>query len=260
MAKDVGVPVILDYDDFLFDLPTDNPAYFLYMAPEKQKAMQYLIENADHIMVSTPDLKQKLERLNKNITVVPNAIDMRCFPYRQEPPKRQKRVLWRGSRTHQRDVFQYCQTIFQTHQKFPDWMWYFIGDNLWVLTDNLEHKRTIVMEPMEWPKYFREIWKMAPSMMLVPLHQHSFNYAKSNIAWIEGAFAGAVTIAPAWPEWDRPGVLTYESEIEFGVQMEKVMSGSVEVEQLAADAWNYVQDNLTLEKVNKLRIEVLRSL
>lgn len=260
MAKDDGIPVWIDYDDLLLNVPTDNPAYFLYSAAEKVKNMRFLIENADHVTVSTPELKTQIQKLNKNITVIPNAIDMRYFSYRKEPPKRMRRVAWRGSKTHHRDVFTYCQMIHAKHMEHKAWEWHFIGDNLWFLTDNMVHERTMVVRPLEWPEYFRHMWQIAPAVMMVPLHEHPFNWCKSNIAWLEAAFAGAVTIAPDWGEWQRPGILNFKNETEFGEQLEKVLAGGLDVTAMAKDAWDYIQDNLTLEKVNRVRLEVLLSL
>lgn len=258
IAKDVGVPVWVDYDDLLLKLPTDNPGYFLYETHKKN--IVSCIQYADHVTVSTPELKRFLDKFNKNVTVIPNAIDMRYFKYRTQPPKRTSRMVWRGSKTHHRDVFTYCQTIFSKHSQYEKWEFQFIGDNLWFLTDNMAHQRTIVMPGKEWPDYFRHIWKIAPAAMLAPLHEHEFNWCKSNIAWLEGSFAGAVTIAPDWEEWQRPGVLTFKNENEFGSQMDKVLSGSINVDKMAKDAWDFIQENLTLQKVNKLRLDMLISL
>jgi hypothetical protein len=260
MALDVDVPVWIDYDDLLWEMPTDNPSFFLYSSQGKLQNMSWCIKNASHVTVSTPELKRQLEKLNKNVTVIPNAIDMRYFKYRAEPPPRTKKITWRGSRTHHRDVLEVCQTLQAAHMKHKDFEWHFMGDNLWFITDNFEHKRTIVREPVEWCDYFRHIWGLAPTAMIAPLSESPFNLSKSNIAWIEGAFAGAVTIAPDFEEWRKPGVLTYKNETELGLALEAVLSGGLPIAAAAKSAWDYIQENLTLAKVNKIRKEVLSSL
>lgn len=260
MAKDVGVPIWVDYDDLLVAVPTDNPAYFTYMKEDRHANIKWIVENADHLTVSTESLKLGLQQWNKNITVVPNAINMRHFPYRK-PANRTKRIVWRGSKTHQRDVFTYAQTLFALHAKHKSWAWHFIGDNMWFITDNMEHHRTVVHEPIEWPAYFRLLQDLAPSIMLVPLHEHPFNYAKSNIAWIEGCFAGAVTVAPNWGEWQKPGVFNFDTEPQLLAALESIIEGDRgQVNHLANHGWEYVMDNLQLQKVNLLRENVLRSL
>ena len=52
-------------------------------------------------------------------------------------------------------------------------------------------------------------------LAVVPLKDNLFNHAKSNLAWIEATCAGAMTLAPDWPEWRRPGVSNYESPLNF---------------------------------------------
>lgn len=260
MALRFKVPVWVDYDDFLFDLPTDNPSYSLYMNEDRQKNMAYIINKANHVTVSTQALKDRLIKFNSKVTVIPNAIDLKVNSRPRSLPKRQKRVTWRGSRTHHRDVFSVIQSIMLVHKQFPDWEWHFFGDNLWLLTDNMTHLNTFVVEPTDWAEYFDNIFAAAPSIMMAPLHEHGFNHCKSNIAWIEAAYAGAPTIAPDWPEWNRPGCLNYKSEHQFKEIMTAVLSGDVDVEAEAAKAWEYIQEELSLTKVNRLRIEVLKSL
>lgn len=260
MCRRFKIPTWVDYDDFLFDIPTDNPSYWTYMKPERHKHMAFILSEATHVTVSTEALKKRLLNFNKNVTVVPNAIDLKVNDRDGLPPARNKSIAWRGSRTHHRDVFTYCQTIFRLHQKHKDWEWHFFGDSLWLLTDNMIHEKTFNHEPTDWAEYFDNIYKCAPSAMIVPLHEHGFNHCKSNIAWIESAYAGAVTIAPDWDEWKRPGVLNYRDEKEFGIHLESVMSGSLDVETIANDGWEFIKENLSLHKINKIRIDMLSSL
>lgn len=264
IVKDRGVPLWIDYDDLLTAVPTDNPAFYTYMTEKVQKNIIDLVRAADVLTVSTEYLKTALSNLNKNIVVVNNAFDQPDLG-RKRPEKmltRDKAIVWRGSRSHERDVFTYTQSIIQMSRdpKFKDWYWHFIGDTMWFASDNMVHDHTYITKPMELFKYHGHIMDIKPSALMVPLHESHFNLSKSNIAWIEASFAGAVTIAPEWSEWEKPGVLTYESELEFRAHIESVMRGEIDIEAHVKESWDHIQEHYELSKVNKLRADVLGSL
>ncbi len=261
MSQDVGRKVWVDYDDNLFEVPTDNPTYSKYSASECIETVKWILSNADIVTVSTQRLAEIYGAYNKNIRVVPNAIDMdlKSMKERGTPGARNKIMAWRGSRTHQRDVFTYASSIVNTSrdQKNMDWSWHFIGDNLWFLTDSMPHTRTFITRSIGPIEYHKHISALRPAAFIVPLCDSDFNRCKSNIAWIEATFAGAVAIAPDWPEWRHPGVLLYNNEAQFEEAMYHVMSGRVNVANTVATSWDYIQEHLTLSKVNEIRIDVL---
>lgn len=258
MAKDNNKKVWLDYDDFLFDIPTDNPTYFSYMNAKVNSDVKYMIANADVVTVSTEELKTQYGQLNTNVRVVPNAISPDLFKHRKKV-ERKKTVLWRGSRTHHKDAFIYSPMILDicNTQYAIDWDWHFIGDNLWFLTDRMPHTRTFVTKPMDTIDYHRHIVNLGPMAMMVPLHDCVFNRAKSNIAWIEGAFAGAVTLGPDWPEWHRPGMLTYNGREQFKERLRDIVKGQVDCAHLSGMSWEYIMDNLTLDHTNQMRVKII---
>ncbi len=260
MAKEAGRKVWVDYDDNLFDVPSDNPTHLQYSSSMVQENVKAILKQADIVTVSTNALKELYSEFNSNIKVVPNALDMglRCMKERAVKPRR-KIIAWRGSKTHQRDVFTYAAQIMEASRdkNNKDWAWHFIGDSLWFLTDSMPHHQTFLTKGMSPLEYHAHIANVAPSAMLVPLYESNFNKCKSNIAWLEATFAGAVAIAPNWEEWQHPGVLQYGSAIQFDNALYSVTNGDVDIEATAKISWEYIQDNLTLAKVNEIRLDVL---
>lgn len=259
MAKDNNKKVWLDYDDLLFDVPTDNPTYFKYMSVKCMNDVKHMISNADIVTVSTEALKEEYGKLNKDVRVIPNAFHPDLLIHRKAPPKREKIFLWRGSRTHHKDVFLHSPMILDVSRRDEnqDWNWHFIGDSLWFLTDRMPHTRTFVMEPMDVIDYHKHIVRLAPTAMMVPLHNCQFNQCKSNIAWIEGSFAGAITLAPDWPEWRRPGMITYKSKEQFTEMLVAITKGEFNQEHLLKLSWDYIMSSLNLDETNKLRVKVI---
>lgn len=262
MALEVGRRVWLDYDDYLFGVPTDNPTHQKYGSKAVKDNVAWMLQNAHVITVSTKHLATLLKEFNPNIKVVPNAVDMGIKCMKDRPAQmhpRRKIMAWRGSHTHQRDVFTYTRAILQTSMDpaHKDWFWHFIGDRLWFLTDSMPHHQTFVTKAMGPVEYHRHIERMHASAFIVPLADSDFNRAKSNIAWMEAAYAGAVAICPDWEEWQVPGAIRYKNEAEFMAAMYAVIKGEINVESTAKNSWDYIQENLTLAKVNETRIDVL---
>lgn len=263
IAKDSRLPLWVDYDDDLFSVPSDNPAYGIYSNKDIQANVANIIAIADVVTVSTQKLKDKIAPLNRNIIVVPNAfagsrIEINTVDYNL--PKK-KLVMWRGSQTHVRDVMSVGQQLIEvSNAHAEDCAWNFVGANHWFVTDRMPKDKVIVTQPMDPKKYFQYIQKTKPGIMIVPLHDSEFNRSKSNIAWIEGSYAGAASLCPDWDEWRRPGAITYTSAKDFGEKLDMMIKGEIDLVAQAKQSWQYIQDLLTLEKVNALRINALEGI
>lgn len=267
MIKAQFKPLWVDYDDDLFNLPTDNPAYSSYNDEHVKHNIAKIINLADLVTVTTPYLKKRFEAgkrpLNKNIHVVPNAFDFNLFPYRQDKPiPRNQVVVWRGSITHTRDVMAYTQAITNVvmDPKFSKWIWRFIGDNLWFLTDYLPKDNVVWSKAIDPIEYMKHLYDICPKIIQVPLHDSGFNRCKSNIAWIEGTFAGAACLAPDWEEWQAPGIFKYKNTEDYQKTLFDMMSGVYDLEKSVDDSWNYIKENLNLTKWAARRIELLKEI
>ena len=106
--------------------------------------------------------------------------------------------------------------------------------------------------------YMKTLFDLAPSCMHVPLADNLFNRCKSNIAWIEGSYAGATCVVPSW--WNVPGALSYTDGASYYEAIRAILSGEVDKVKMNAEAWEFIMDNLALSKVNVQRLQVLNEL
>ncbi len=104
------------------------------------------------------------------------------------------------------------------------------------------------------------IHRLQPAIMIVPLVDNDFNRAKSNIAWLEGCFAGAAVIAPDFPEFQRPGVLNYSSPEQFGDVLGNAMIGNYDLKKLSEDGWAHIRKYELLTHRNQIRVNALKDL
>lgn len=269
ICKQQGLPIWIDYDDDLFCVPTCNPFYGKYSKPDTIKDMAAMITMADVITVSTKALQRRIEdvislALKAGVKVpevvhVPNALNHHLFPYRvKEAPKRLPMIAWRGSSTHVKDVMAYAPAIIETSKKYEKWTWRFMGDICWPATDYMEPNKVFWSEGIDPMEYQQHFYDTAPAALMVPLYNDAFNQAKSKIAWIEAAVAGSAAIVPDWEEWDVDNALKYKDMDSFRGHLEDVITGKVDAHYYGHAAWQEVLKKHTLDKVNKLRYDILK--
>ncbi len=253
----------VDFDDNLFDLPPESRAFFEYDMKTKT-VMHNILKLADVTTVSTPTLKRVFMGLGlSNILVIPNAFNDFWHKMSEKWNKESKNVVWRGSDTHVADMVYFGNAILDAIEKSSD-MYHFLGYNPWSITNAVPfHAPGIFGEPAArvWVhksednfNYHKLLKDLSPRIMHVPLIDNSLNAAKSNIAWIEATFAGAVTIAPAWAEWKKPGVICYSSFEEY---TQLLTTQTDDFGKAWAQSKDYIQTNLLLSQVNELRMDML---
>lgn len=268
IAKDVNVPVWVDYDDDLFSVPGHNPASRFYVKDVLDN-MAKIIVNADAISVSTDTLKNRFvsllsqftdkEALEKKIWVIPNAFpDHLNMPkIGDQLPERTKRVVWRGSHTHEMDLCSVGGALDLASRQFPDWEFVFMGDPAWSVVDNIDPSRRQVIKTQDTLEYFKTLYSLAPSIMIVPLLDNEFNRSKSNIAWIEGTWAGAACLVPNFPEWTDKGAF---EQTHFVTDLIHMLDGSMDLNAVVKSSQVYIREHLMLSQVNRKRRGLLDSL
>lgn len=250
-----GKRVIIDYDDYLFGLQKDNPVYHVYNNVQIKKNMLFFLNNADAIICSTDFLKEKLKELtaedHSRFHTVPNALN--DYFLKITEPAVQQGIMYRGSGTHRLD----CESV-------KDALLNISKDN--VITyyghcpDFIERSGYDFIHH-HWSGtitgYFGMLSQRLSSVMIVPLLDNDFNRSKSNIAAIEGVFAGACVLAPNFEEFSRiEGVATYDSQEMFEAKLKALMATPEHCKDRWATSKKYIEENLLLSKINLLRMEI----
>lgn len=104
MLKGWGIKVFLDIDDYW--VPDSMNPFFKY-SMEKQipKYIQANIIAADHVTTTTEILAKEIRKYNKNVTVIPNAVDPNELQFQPKPIKSNRvRIGFLGGGTHLRDL------------------------------------------------------------------------------------------------------------------------------------------------------------
>lgn len=252
IAKNNNMPIWIDFDDYLLDVPEWNPAYKFFSSKQDKDYLEETIKMADAITVTTEHLKDKFLKFNPNVFIIPNAHNDYLFKFEYKFNKNTK-IVWRGSNTHIEDFRIIVDSIrdFQSQENYKNWNFHAIGDDPLKFKSLIRFKHHPPIDPIE---YFIFIKELNPTIQLVPLVINDFNKSKSNIAWIEGIYSGAISIAPKdLIEFNRPGVFLYNDLKDF----DNILSESVKnvdlLKEFYDQGFEFIKDKLLLSKVNMLR-------
>jgi hypothetical protein len=247
--------VWLDYDDDHFNVPEDNDVYEIYMNPPTKKMIQRIMGLADLMTVSTDELKIQCLEHADNIHVVKNAWNTALLPL-PENHNTTKVITWRGGRTRDNDLLTVHNEIINLAKKNQSWSWNFIGSPRY-----FRNKGTNIVShrPIYFGSYFHLLQQMKQSIMIVPLQENVFNLCKSNIAWIEATYCGAVTVAKEIGEFKGLPIFGYRTEKQFAEIMEYLFSKDSMQDriELFNKSKALIETDYSLETQNHKRIKLI---
>ncbi len=268
MAKKLGIPIWVDWDDWLFGLTPDNPARFIYEDQKVRGDMHEILRLATVVTVTTQALREALFAVGiSQCVVIPNSYDSHFDRIQRIGRKRSKavQILFRGTTTHQRDLATVDEAIVDVDQcpEAKELAWFFLGLEPYSVEKLRSHMYVHARGVFE---YFELLGNLYCDIGIVPLVDTKFNRCKSNIAAMEMAVAGAVPIVPNWPEWNNiPGVMTYDDVDDFKKQLCSVcLKGNFltrsNLELRNRETLDYFRGELSLSKANKNRVSLLEGL
>jgi len=267
-ARKCGLKIWVDHDDDLFNIPEDNPAYGKY-TPQVHRTILEIASQADVLTTSTAYLKKVFFSLFAKLKVahfpemrvIPNAIRDRFLklPNRLIPRDSSKIVLWRGSQTHEQDLWTVRKAVLAAAPKMKEegFKFVFLGYNPWFITTLMERELWEYHTDVDPIIYLSNICHLIPAIGIYPLTDQLFNFSKSNIAWLEYTLAGAKTIAPKIDEFDKPGVQTYSTADEFYLHLMNSMDNLEQCKASQALSYDHILKNYIGSVVNEERINIL---
>jgi glycosyltransferase involved in cell wall biosynthesis len=102
--KSIGKVVIIDIDDYW--LPTvDHPIHSIIVQNKIHEKIVANLKEADWVTTTTDIFANEIRKLNKNVLVLPNAIDPNEPQFNQvTPPSDKIRIGWLGGSSHLHDL------------------------------------------------------------------------------------------------------------------------------------------------------------
>jgi hypothetical protein len=267
-AKQLGVPVWLDFDDDLFSLHISNRQHERYDQDSTRNLISLCCKEASLITVSTPALAKVYSQFNKRVEVIANKIPDHLLGRilnRDRATLPRKTILWRGTEHHDVNLRFYERPILETIKDKPEWTWCFFGHKPWAIIEQANPGQVEHRADSDPFGFYNQLFNLNCWVQVVPLVDSAFNRAKSNIAYLEGAgFGGSVVVAPNLPEWNAlTGIVNYKAmdHSSFKEALGRVLEMSLkEWHNMAGLARKYVRKNGTVSSLGTARLDLLDSL
>ena len=262
-ALSFGIPVWVDYDDNLHLVPDYNPGYEYHKDKNVLGRIESIIKAADILTVSTQTIKDCYWNLKPDdITVIPNAFN--DFHYQlKEKNNNSNTISWRGSNTHIEDTESVENEIIDFFNNNKEWNFVVIGDNThlrYITKREFIHKNFYIQPKMNPIRYNNFFYNINPEIHIIPLQDNWFNKSKSNCAWLEATYSGAVCLAPDFPEFDKPGIIRYKDKESFAYWLDKLAKNKNMRQKNYLKSFEYIKNNLLLSKINQERIKIIKDL
>lgn len=260
LAKNMGVKVIVDFDDDNLSVPRDNPTYPQYCQMPVKEAILNLARHADTLIVTTEFLKQKYGIYNKNTIIIPNALDDSLIKRRfVVSGERENKFVWRGNLSQAKNLGTVSGALLSLAKKHPDFKFVFFGFEPFDLTEQMWNQSEVI-PAMSLMDYFRSLCMIHGKCVFYPLHYQDHSQARSHISWLEATYANMAILAYKNAEFTRPGCLNYSSLTEFHDTMSAVAKAEVDISFHVEQSWNEIQEKYLLSKTNQKRFEIVQAL
>jgi glycosyltransferase involved in cell wall biosynthesis len=103
-CDELGIVTIMDLDDHWSPGP-DHPAYQIIKQNELDKKISNNLKISRNITTTTSVFADEIKKLNKNVFVIPNAINTDEKQYQSNPEKSERiRIGWLGGSSHIKDI------------------------------------------------------------------------------------------------------------------------------------------------------------
>lgn len=263
-VRRAGAQLIYALDDNLLDMRADGGDW---PTIELVAVVEYLLEAADGVLVSTNRLRERIVGYNANIAVVPNALDERLIvgggvPFMGSPFGETHRPVvigYMGTVTHDADldlVLPALDTVFSHHPNSVRLEIVGVTERTQTGAE-LGHLPIRFLSPppdeREYPLFMTWFtsqvhWDIA----IAPLQDTPFTRCKSDVKFLDYAAVGAAGIFSAVPAYARTirhmetGWLAENTTAAWIEAIERLIADHVLRQQMALNATTYLHAERTL--------------
>jgi glycosyltransferase involved in cell wall biosynthesis len=277
--KRLGIPVIIDRDDD-WQLPHDHLMKRDWVQNKTAEQIVYNLKMADAVTVPTEYLAQKVRQYNKNVFVIPNAIDFNQAQFKPDQKVKDLKtdkvhIGWSGSVTHFHDVMMLTDTFMQlnanpdTSKKYRVVLSGFVeGDQVWNEYQKIFTSGYKIAEDQYCRINGMDVFTYASAydlmdVGLIPLKDTEFNRCKSELKMMEmGAKRLPVVVSDQYPYTNiaKHGINCLTSNKKDWFKNIKRLIDSKDLrEELGEALYQEIYTNFNILKINELRKELFKN-
>lgn len=262
-----GVKIIMDIDDH-WEIPDEYPAKesMLDAVGGDVEGTINAIRKVDYVTTTTEAFKKELLKINKNVVVLPNAIDMSHEMWQGKNKESEVvRVGWLGSGQRYHDLLRMKDSISKLYAdeelkgKFV--ITQYGGDE----KDNEIFKgEGFIHLPMLPPFLYGSYYK-GVDICLAPLKDNIWNRCKSEIKMVEAGMNSKAFIGQDYGiysehiEHGKTGLLVKDDNDWYTYIKRLILNKDLRV-TLGINLNNYVNPKFSMETVAKKRVEFYKSI
>ncbi|MCB9882766.1 MAG: glycosyltransferase [Planctomycetes bacterium] len=270
-AHGLGIPVLFDIDDLLFDSThaaeldagSCERAFERQWATDHARRIGQTIEICDHVIVSTPGIDEALRACfpRAMTTIVPNVVARAMLDAADAAIREAKddgciRIgFFSGTPTHDEAFASVAPALDRVLTEFPDVALRLVGP---VAVPSLLTKHGSRIERMalvETSRYAMALRDVA--IHLAPLRNVDFDTSKSALKWLEAAIVGRPLVASACGDYARCIVpsetgFTCESQDDWYRAIARLVVSQETRDRVGASANAAVREHWTTVRVAEL--------
>lgn len=267
MIQSHGVKLVMDIDDY-WDIPDEFPAKkaMLESIGGNMEGILNIIRKVDHVTTTTELFKKELLKLNENVTVLPNAIDMSHAMWQEEyKPNSVVRIAWLGSSQRYHDLLRLKDSIKKLYAD-PELKGKFTftqygGDEI----DNEIFEGEGFLHLPQLPPFRYGSYYASVDISLAPLKENIYNQCKSEIKMVEAGMNSKVFVCQNY------GI--YSEHIQHGVNgflidddnkwydtLKALILHKGTRDRVSKNLHDYVETKFSLDSVARKRIQFYKSL
>ncbi len=273
-------PIVLDLDDAFDDINPLSDTYqtqglanvklndgvWLWKDGEKgfslkenkERFEQYvkLVKLATAVIVTTFELKSYVEKWNKNVVIIPNAIDFDRFPVLPLKKDNSVTITWAGGSSHYADLADIKPHLLSIMQSYPNVYYTHVGQGFPSILKGMPESR---VKQSGWVTADGHGYRLATlnaDIGLAPLLDSSFNRYKSSVKFYEYAAVKIVTLARNIPPYSddiidgKTGML-YDTPEEFTKKLAFLIDNPIERIKIGNAALEYVKKNRDIKEITR---------
>lgn len=211
-CKNLGKKVVQLCDDDYLNVPQDNPGYMYYL--ERRAAVEDTLRLSDAINVTTRPLADLYSSYSKNISLIPNCLDLDAINVTPEAPvlscyssdrkamslerlremsDGRKVILWGGSPTHEKDLEIVINPIRRISRS-EKVLFCFVGYVHRAFLEILRPDQIALFSLIPHSMYFSVYKAIRADIGLAPVAESKFNAGKSGLKALEYSALGILPV------------------------------------------------------------------
>lgn len=258
LARQQGVPVVLELDDLLLELPTYHPDRQIHHYTRALLPIFQAITEVDLVTVTTQPLADYVAAYNPNVSVLPNYLDDDLWHLRApaSPSSAQDPLVigFMGGASHLPDLEMIGPVLEELADCYPGRLqfrfWGLKHPTLLASRPNVEWHQAHIVRFSDFVDYFQ---RQSADIFIAPLRDNLFNVCKSPIKFLEysalgipGVFSRIAPYSEAVKD-GRTGLLA-SSQSEWKEALVRLIEDPQLRFEIAANAQEDVQAHWLLSK------------